>query len=111
MSFLLYLLSTALVDCRRPHVPITWRRRRLSRAAEAHPRAHWARMDAIRFLCLSLVSAVNQVQRERYPWPGASSFSGCVDDTLEGILCAEVASQLRSIFEDAFDLMSGTRFV
>jgi len=111
MSFLLYLLSKAQVDCRRPHVPITWRRQRLSRAAEAHPRAHWARMDAIRFWCLSLVSTVNQAQSERYPWPGASSFSGCVDDALEGILCAEVASQLRSIFEDAFHLMSGTRFV
>src|SRR5205085_7519879 len=39
-----------------------------------------------------------------YPGPCTTSFSGRVDDALEGVFCTEVACQLRNIFEYALHL-------
>lgn len=39
-----------------------------------------------------------------YSWSRATSFAGCVYDTLERVLCTKVACYLHVVAEDAFDL-------
>lgn len=79
------------MDCRSPRDPITWRKRKLSRAVYSRHQAQQARKDEQGFLHLLFASAVNFEKNAGYPWPWTSSFSGCVDDTLEGVFCTEGA--------------------